>query len=728
VNRSSPYKGLVPFDRNDEPFFFGRERDASLIASNLRAAHLTLLYGPTGVGKTSVLQAGVVPRLEEAGVEVVVFRDWNLLDEAGPTLKKRVAAAAGLSNLGETMADGLASAVKSLGGRVMLVLDQFEEYLLYQPRGGSLDDEIAAAIRQRGLPVSFLISIREDALAALDRFEGSIPTLFENYLRIENLSHSGAEAAITGPLERWEREGGEKIVARKSFVEAVLDDIEEASRETRRGRWTTMSADGGIETPYLQLVLERLWQAEQEKGSKRLRVSTMRDLGGARRIVRTHLDGVLDQLPVEQQEIASRLFRFLVTPSGAKNALAIRDFTVFTGVPAGPVEATLKELATQPWFLRKILPPGDDGEVRYEIAHDVLAVAVDDWRERYLERAGEHVRLLRTGTTFAELVAAKRRREQEIAEGTLSAETEARYRAQLEAFEIQEGRIVESFWGSNRGGVVLTAKPQSRLSRQVQRHPVLRVHRVSTWDRTTDRELVELVREIDGLEARAQELVGGVSQQIVMRGVFTVLARLIAAEETSGQGLRGSERRRVLESTRAEIANIHEYFEGAATRRTALVFCSGVVSGVLVVAAIAGLIAGCIWLVAPDQLHLAAVRNLLVAGLAGAFGGAVSALSRVSSKNESLAVAQFVGARLLFVLGLLRPAVGAIFGIAVLLLFQAGVLQFATIGRENSLYTVTVVGFLAGFAERFARQILAPAEPDSTRSADSHVTSRAPKS
>ena len=62
---SSPYRGLEPFDERDAAFFFGRERETRLITASLFAAPLTLLYGASGVGKSSVLRAGVLPRLRE---------------------------------------------------------------------------------------------------------------------------------------------------------------------------------------------------------------------------------------------------------------------------------------------------------------------------------------------------------------------------------------------------------------------------------------------------------------------------------------------------------------------------------------------------------------------------------------------------------------------------------------------------------------------------------------
>src|SRR3954453_13662272 len=77
-----PYRGLLPFSGEDEPYFFGRAAEREIIAANLIAAPLTILYAPSGVGKTSVLRAGVAndleasPESDAAGLLVAVVRRW----------------------------------------------------------------------------------------------------------------------------------------------------------------------------------------------------------------------------------------------------------------------------------------------------------------------------------------------------------------------------------------------------------------------------------------------------------------------------------------------------------------------------------------------------------------------------------------------------------------------------------------------------------------------------
>src|SRR3954469_11200043 len=59
----SPYPGLSPYDEGDSALFFGRRAECDLVVANLLTSRLTVLYGPSGVGKSSLLRAGVIPAL-----------------------------------------------------------------------------------------------------------------------------------------------------------------------------------------------------------------------------------------------------------------------------------------------------------------------------------------------------------------------------------------------------------------------------------------------------------------------------------------------------------------------------------------------------------------------------------------------------------------------------------------------------------------------------------------
>jgi hypothetical protein len=199
----TPFKGLAPFGESelDMLLFFGREREIEVIAANLVASRLTVLYGPSGVGKTSLLRAGVVTRLrrdEAAGV--VVHANWSGESSDGllraiEEEARRVRPDIDLDLHGRSLAEAMADWDATIGGELYVVLDQFEEYFLYHESGGPFE-ELAEIIRGREHRANFLISIREDALAQLDAFKTQIPNLFGNSLRLDRLDRQAAKRAI----------------------------------------------------------------------------------------------------------------------------------------------------------------------------------------------------------------------------------------------------------------------------------------------------------------------------------------------------------------------------------------------------------------------------------------------------------------------------------------------------------------------------------------------------
>jgi WD40 repeat protein len=438
-----PYKGLTPYDESDAPFFFGREAEREIITANLMASRLTLLYGPSGVGKSSVLRAGVVYHLRKLSQQnliergtpefiVVVFSTWRDDPIAGlaaqiqeaveqalstkppfptPLIKSKILSEAEgeRKDLPISLVQNLQTWSEQIDGDLLIILDQFEEYFLYhlQEDGiGTFASEFPRAVNRPDLRVNFLISVREDALAKLDRFKGRIPNLFDNYLRIDHLDRAEARAAIERPIVEYNRlqTEGQTVSIEPGLVEAVLDQIKtgqvrlgEAGRGMIEGA-VSRSDEGRIETPYLQLVMTRLWDEEitsvplQEDGEKLgvrgvLRLSTLQRLGGAERIVHTHLDQTMSGLPTDERDAAARIFHYLVTPSGTKIAHTVADLAEYAHISPEQITPVLDKLSgTGIRILRPVAPPVHQlGPPRYEIFHDVLAGAILDWRARYVQ-------------------------------------------------------------------------------------------------------------------------------------------------------------------------------------------------------------------------------------------------------------------------------------------------------------------------------------------------------
>ncbi len=308
-----PYRGLVPFSVEDAAYFFGRGAEREIIAANLIASRLTLLYAASGVGKSSVLLAGVVHDLDAmaaddvaAGVAPeyvpVVVRRWR--EDPLGAVRDGVRAALGAGEpAGGTLADDLAAWTGGTDSTVLLILDQFEEFLLYHGDGwapGDPAEQLARLLSTPGLPLNVLIALREDALAGLDRFKGRVPHLFENYLRLKHLDRRAAREAVEQPVAEWNRrhDAAEAVTLEPELVDAVLDQLGEGVALARGGGHgqTAGSSAPEIEAPFLQLVLMRVWEEERAAGSPVLRAATLARLGGADRIVGTYLDDQMDRL------------------------------------------------------------------------------------------------------------------------------------------------------------------------------------------------------------------------------------------------------------------------------------------------------------------------------------------------------------------------------------------------------------------------------------------------
>ncbi|MFN8526917.1 MAG: hypothetical protein U0821_27750 [Chloroflexota bacterium] len=397
-----PFKGLEPYTEADRRYYFGREREADVVVANLYASRLTIFYGASGVGKSSLLLAGVLPKLHEASdVAVTTFRDWRS-GTALAGLKQALARDVPPAHTDDMPLDIslpldqlVAAASARAGGPLFLILDQFEEYALYQPEAGTaFDDELARVINNRRLDVGVLISLREDHLGVLDRFQGRIANPMRNLLRLEPLSAEAAEQAIRRPLDRC----AEDLAARGDLTPApTLDDdlvtalvdlgeTDHALTTMGKGRVAENGADGApvegrVSTSLLQVILTRLWRAGPD-GAPDLSLEQFVSLGGAEGIAAAHLTAALEHLSADQRTAASRIFRYLVTPAGTKIAQQVETLADWTDQSPETVRGVLDTLAAgDARVIRRIAQAGHP--VQYELYHDVLARGLLDVADRY---------------------------------------------------------------------------------------------------------------------------------------------------------------------------------------------------------------------------------------------------------------------------------------------------------------------------------------------------------
>ena len=219
---ANPYVGPRPFDRRDASRFFGRAREINDVVSLVVARQALLVISPSGAGKSSLLNAGVLPILEARGFDVLpigrVRSDTS--DEHGNIFVSGLMTS--LGGRGSTP-DAL---TELLQGRLIernapitvLVIDQFEELFTARPerwedRAGLLDTLRLAM--ERAPSLRLVLALREDFLAPLASLAHHLPGRLRNPWRMTQLDRRNALTAITKPLEETERR----------FAEGVAEDL-----------------------------------------------------------------------------------------------------------------------------------------------------------------------------------------------------------------------------------------------------------------------------------------------------------------------------------------------------------------------------------------------------------------------------------------------------------------------------------------------------------------------
>ncbi|WP_330299999.1 nSTAND1 domain-containing NTPase [Streptomyces sp. NBC_00503] len=316
-----PYRGLESFTAEDARWFEGRKDAVRQVLANMdQQQRVTLLLGPSGSGKSSLIQAGVLPALAAGGLPgsdtwlpVVIRPRQDLLAELDR---------AGLSGVGS---DGIATAVtRRLSAepacqRVVLIIDQFEELFTHPAAGQQLEhrlaatDQITTAVRSHAA-LDVILIMRDDfypqqAALAPKLLEAAMPGLLN----------------IPGTLSRYDLHDIITLPALNAgarfehgLPEQIISDVLATTPEGA----TTSQAPVTV-LPLLELTLSQLWQRRHDGY---LTHDAYRRIGGVTGSLTTWCDTALNQLPAEQRPIAQRILTSLVRSADPRhNIPAIRE-------------------------------------------------------------------------------------------------------------------------------------------------------------------------------------------------------------------------------------------------------------------------------------------------------------------------------------------------------------------------------------------------------------------
>jgi hypothetical protein len=284
-------------------------------------------------------------------------------------------------------------------------------------------------------------------------------------------------------------------------------------------------------------------------------------------------------------------------------------------------------------------------------------------------------------------------------------ELESRYRQALARFESEHGQVVDSYWcTSQASGVALTVRPARGFLRSL-RKPTVCFHRATDWATAARSDLAAEMHDLDELAVKGVEVLRGKTQRICLGLVMKNAAHLLGLVESRSARRSPAATADAVAHLRSELVAARRYYATAANGDAQIVYAGGMLLGIAVIGGIGAILGSGVGIPHIDD------GEFFGCLVAGAVGAVVSVMSRISSGRFTLHYD--VGRGDLTFLGLIRPLLGAIFGLALYFAVVSGILDVFAINKDEGtkrLYFLLVVAFLAGFSERWAKDVLTSAE------------------
>ena len=297
IEGPNPYRGLFAFAESDAEVFFGRERLVEELVADLAECPFLAVIGPSGSGKSSVVRAGLLPRLRSAGAFVA-----TMVPGEQPLAELRIALSRVASRPIPDLAEVLGSDPAGLGAvlaeampeperELVLLIDQFEEaFTLAQPTERDLLMRVLAdALGDPTVPVRVVLTARADFLGPiLDH--PVIGALVRDHSRLVTpLDPEELHVAIVGPAETA------GVAVESALAAALVGDA--------------ASSPGSL--PLLQYALTELYEHRVE-GTMTL--DAYQRLGGMGALLSQRAEEIYSGLDADDRAASRRLFSRLITP------------------------------------------------------------------------------------------------------------------------------------------------------------------------------------------------------------------------------------------------------------------------------------------------------------------------------------------------------------------------------------------------------------------------------
>lgn len=348
-----PYVGPQPFRRTDSKRFFGREESTDELFSLVLASRVIILYAQSGVGKSSVVNAGLCPLLEKNGFDILPIarvQGWlpagkTALQLGNPYIYFTLASWG--EQAPDTTAEGALSATLARLPRAsdrygdpayrLLIFDQFEELFTSFPASWAQRGQFAAELVRCVTDderLRILLVVREDHLADVLSLTEAFPPSLLSSMRLPMLGKDDAVEAIEGPLRGTGFSYADGVASR------LAEDLTRVRVENVSGEVVEVPGDS-IEPVQLQVVCTELWRT-LPPGAKVITAEHMSSLGDATAALAHYYNsavrGTAGQARVDQLFVRRWISSELITPAKTRGT-AYRGVRLTAGMPNPAVDA-----------------------------------------------------------------------------------------------------------------------------------------------------------------------------------------------------------------------------------------------------------------------------------------------------------------------------------------------------------------------------------------------------
>jgi len=389
---TAPYKFLSSYDISDKDIFFGRSKVINTLSEKIARHKIVVINGRSGSGKTSLINAGLIPRLANDGYFFVSFKEYfDPVKQLRDYIKKdeNLNCITNQNNFEDMSFLDLLTFIKSNQNKSMVIIfDQFERFFVSvkEKVRNAFIKELKACMygNLSAKDMNIVISLREDYFGILMReFETVMPEFFNESFRfhLHPLNIEEAKEAIMSPLIKHKFD----LSYKKEFVEKIL--IPALMGET--------SGEEKVDPPQLQIVCNQLYeegktfykQQIEEEGSAKIDEALYHQLGKASGILRDYLDDFIDRAVQHDSQAKNSLrsmLKLMIESGGTRKFIS--NSQLCQGLPDVDPDMIIyyvKKLQDG----RVIETREQDGLSTYSLSHEFMVEKVRSWfDEREMER------------------------------------------------------------------------------------------------------------------------------------------------------------------------------------------------------------------------------------------------------------------------------------------------------------------------------------------------------